>query len=537
MNSVKGRGDRRNGIAAANDPFPHSMNQGKEAADMPQTANCADGVSLRAVCPEARLFGGEDIRIRSCCGDARSCRPGDLYVAVVAPDTDGHDHDQITEAVRRGAAAVLTESYLPVRVPQAVVTDSREAYGRICQRLVGNPSDAMHLVGVTGTNGKTTTALLTASVLRAAKMHTGFTGSLVHSDSTESAPAKRTTPAPPEMANWLLRMVNNGCTHAVIEASSRGLAQRRTAGLTFDAAVITNLRRDHVDYHGSVTNYRKAKERLLEQLRPAGFAVLNADDAGCQLLLPKIECPAITFGMNQPAEVMGSVIERCPSEQTFLLTAGNEAVPVRTRIIGDQHIANCLAAAAVGLVYGAELTVIARGLEAIERVPNRLDRVECGQSFHAFVDCADTADRLATTLQTLKAVTRGRVICAFGVDDRGAADERPLLGRALERFADVAVLTDGPFGNAEPLQVTHDLLDGYQRAAKAHVMPNRRRAIAWALSQARAGDTVLVAGSDRRNVELDSKPSKHSDVGIVRDWLYKSAAKDGTKVFSRANMG
>ena len=503
---------------------------------MPPTATRAGGLSLRTVCPEARIFGGDDVVIQSCCGDARSCRPGDLYVAVVGPEQDGHDYDQISEAVRRGAAAILAESYVPVRIPQAIVADSREAYGRICQHLVGNPSDAMHLVGITGTNGKTTTGLLIASVLRTAGMKTGFTGSLVHSDSAESMPAQRTTPTPPEMANWLFRMADHGCTHAVIEASSRALAQRRTAGLNFDAALITNIRRDHADYHGSVSNYRKAKARLLSQLRPGGFAVLNADDAGSQALMAKLDCPAITFGIQQSAEVMGSIIERCPSEQTFLLTAGNEAVPVRTRMIGDHHLANCLAAAAVGLVYGADLTVIARGLEAIERLPNRLDRVECGQSFNVFVDCADTPDRLSTTLQTMRSVTRGRVICAFGIDDQLSVEDRPLLGRCIERQSDLCVLTDGPQGNAEPLQVVHDLLDGFDRSAKAHVLPNRRRAVGWALSQARAGDTVLVTGSDRR-VGIDDQRDTNSDLEVVRNWLYKSAANDGTRVFSRAKMG
>ena len=146
--------------------------------------------------------------------------------------------------------------------------------------------------------------------------------------------------------------------------------------------------------------------------------MLNADDPGSQLLLAKMECPTITFGIKKSAEVMASVVERSPGEQVFVLTAGNEAIPVRTRVVGDEHIANCLAAAAVGLVYGADLTAIARGLEAIERLPNSLDRVTCGQVFNVFVDCADTPDRLATVLKTLRSITRGRLICAIGSDDQ-----------------------------------------------------------------------------------------------------------------------
>jgi UDP-N-acetylmuramoyl-L-alanyl-D-glutamate--2,6-diaminopimelate ligase len=184
-----------------------------------------------------------------------------------------------------------------------------------------------------------------------------------------------------------------------------------------------------------------------------------------------------------------------------------------------------------------ELTAIARGLESIERVPNRLDRVECGQAFNVFVDCADTADRLAAALQTLRTVTRGRLICVVGIDDRRPAEERPVLGRAVERLADLGALTAGPFGNAEPLQVAHDLLDGYARPARAHVVPNRRRAISWALSQARPGDTVLIAGSDRRGDTVTGKHAALGDVASVRECLYKSAARDGIRVFQRAKMG
>ena len=496
---------------------------------MPSTLGRAIGVSLRSVCPEARFFGGDEIRVTSCCSDPFGCRPGDLYVAVPQADADGHDY--IHEAIQRGAAAVLAEAYLPVSVPQCVVPDAREAYGRLCQALAGNPTRSMHVVGVTGTSGKTTTSLLIASVLRAAGMATGFTTTLVNSDSQQSAAANRSTPIPTEMAKWLLRMKMNDCSHAVMELSSRALAQRRVAGISFDAAVVTNLRRDHIDFHGNLSNYRRAKERLFQQLSPEGFAVLNADDAGSQLVLPHLQSPVITFGMRERAEVSATVIERHPGEQTFLLTAGNEAVPVRTRMIGDHHVENCLAAAAVGLVFGADLTVIARGLEAIERIPNRLDRVECGQAFNVFVDCADTPERLGTSLKTVRQVTRGRVIAIFGNEDHSDAADRPLLGRAIDRGADVGVLTSGPSGHDRPLQRIHELLDGYDRPGKAYVMPGRARAIVWALSQARPGDSIVIAGSQRRNLTDCAQTEQDGDVAIARDWLYKSATSDGAAVF------
>jgi UDP-N-acetylmuramoyl-L-alanyl-D-glutamate--2,6-diaminopimelate ligase len=196
-------------------------------------------------------------------------------------------------------------------------------------------------------------------------------------------------------------------------------------------------------------------------------------------------------------------------------------------MVGEHHVANCLAAAAVGLVFGVDLTVIARGLEAIERVPNRLDRIECGQPFHVYVDCADTPDRLSASLRAVRQVTRGRVIAVFGSPERSDADERPLCGRALERAADVQVLTSAPEQPDQPLRLIHDLLDGFDRPGRAHAMPSRVRAILWALSQARAGDSVVIAGSERRGLIASGQEEKHGDLAVARDWLFQFAASDG----------
>jgi len=199
-------------------------------------------------------------------------------------------------------------------------------------------------------------------------------------------------------------------------------------------------------------------------------------------------------------------------------------------MIGDHHVANCLAAAAVGLVFGGELTAIARGLEAIERVPNRLDRVECGQPFQVYIDCADTPHRLAVVLRSLRQVTRGRVICVASSDDAADPDERPLVGRAVERGADIGILTSSPVGNHAPLQVIHGLLDGYNRPAGAHILPGRTRAILRALGQARAGDCVLIAGSDRRGLTDCGQQEKPGDVSIARDWLSHAHASPATSI-------
>ena len=494
---------------------------------MQPTLDRAGCVSLRELLPQSRFFGTNDIQFESCCGDAFRCEPGDLFVAVDGHHGDGHD--LYREAIERGASAIIAERPLPVSIPVCVVPDTREAYGHICQLLAGRPADAMNVIGITGTNGKTTTSLLTASILDAAKTRVGVISTIGRSDSTQTKPAPRTTPVPPEMASWLKRMSSNGCSHAVLEVSSHALSQNYTAGLQFDAAVLTNLRRDHVDLHGSVMNYRKTKARLFEQLKPNGFCVLNADDPGSQAILPKLKSPVITVGQREQAEITATVIERHLSEQTFLLMAGNESVPVRTRIIGDHHVSNCLAAAAVGLVMGIDLATVARGLEAVDRVPGRMERVECGQRFGVYVDSADNPDRLAISLKTLRKVTPGRVLCVFGTPHHRPEEDRPMMGRVVERAADLGVLTGGHVPQAEPLRSLHDVLDGYDRPARAHLIPTRAQAIRWTLEQAKPGDSVLIAGEGRLGVacELD-RFSTPDDFDIAQQWLYETARAEPT---------
>lgn len=474
------------------------------------------GVNLNEQFPTAQCFGGEEVRVGSCCSDARQCRDGDVYVALV--DEEGDGHDGVCEAVRRGAAAVLSERFLPVNVPLFVVDDTRVAYGQLCQRLAGQPAESLRMIGVTGTNGKTTTSMLIASVLDAAKQRVGVTSTLGYSDSCDNLPAHRTTPLAAEMASLLRRMQTNSCSHAVVELSSRGLAQQRAAGIHFDAAILTNLRRDHLDLHGSVMNYRRAKMRLFEQLKPSGFAVINVDDPGSQQILPKLTCPVITVGQRQPAEVTAHVLERHASEQTFLLRAGNESIPVRTHMIGDSHVSNCLAAAALGLVLGIDLPTIVRGLEAVQRIPSRLDRIECGQDFGVYVDCADTPDRLAVCLRTMRQVTRGRVLCVYSASGERPADERPLLGRVAEKAADIGIITNSTLHREPSLQVAHDILDGYERPAKAHAVPSRTKAIQWALENARPGDSLLIAGGSRTGW-LGEQTQGTDDFEFTRNWL------------------
>jgi UDP-N-acetylmuramoyl-L-alanyl-D-glutamate--2,6-diaminopimelate ligase len=502
-----------------------------EAEGMQRSRKRQFGVSLNEQFPTAQTFGAGEVRVGSCCSNAKQCREGDVYVALV--DEDGDGHEAAHEAIQRGAVAVLSERFLPVDVPVYVVDDTRIAYGQLCQRLAGQPADALRMIGVTGTNGKTTTSMLIASVLDAAEQRVGVTSTLGYSDSVDNLPANRTTPVAPELASWLRRMQSNGCSHAVVELSSRGLSEQRAAGIQFDAAILTNLRRDHLDVHGSVKNYRRAKARLFDQLKSTGFAVVNVDDPGSQHMLPKRTCPVITVGQRQPAEVSAHVLERHASEQTFLVRAGNESIPVRTQMIGDAHVSNCLAAAAMGLAMGIDLPTIVRGLEAVKRIPSRLDRIECGQDFSVYVDSADTPDRLAVCLQTMRQVTRGRVLCVYSAGDERPEGERPLLGRVAENAADIGIITNSGRQREPSLRVAHDILDGYERPAKAHAVPSRINAIQWALEKARPGDALLIAGGSRTGW-LGEETQGTDDLELARTWLHESGDSPGPKILTGA---
>ena len=483
------------------------------------------GISLQQLLPDGQFFGGRDIRFRSCCGDSRRCQQGDLFVALVGREHDGHDFAD--EAVRKGAIGVLCERPLPIGVPSYIVEDTREAFGHVCHELAGHPSRTLRTIGVSGSYGKTITSLLLAGILEAAEEPIGILGSMGYCDGRKMVSDVDTTPASPELARWLAQSADNGCTHVIVEASSEALAVRRLAGIALDAAIMTNVRRVHQHLHGSVLNLRRIKQRLFSYLKPDGFAVINADDPASKYLISSIDRPLITVGMQGDAEITATPLEFNLGEQTFLLTAGQESMPVTTRIIGRQHIYNCLGAAAAGLVLGYDLPTIVRGLESVEAIPGRMERVGVTHPFAVFVDRANTADALAATLRSLRTATSGRLICVYGPSAHDDPAERPLLGRAAEKLADVSVITRNDPRNEDPLQIAHDVLDGYDRPAQAHLIPDRARAIAWALVSAKPGDTVLIAGrGDGKQEIVDGRRLDFDDRTVVRALLAELENQD-----------
>lgn len=471
-------------------------------------------VSLRELLPDAEFVGADDIRVSHCCADPLACRPGDLF-ALMPDCADGPD--AVQRAARQGATTVLADRPTSVQSLKACyVCDVRQAYGRLCQALADNPSHAVKTVAITGSHGKTTTSVLTASVLNAAGHQTGLLCGLGYCDGVDTAPAAGTTPPADELAGWLSRMRSRGCTRAVVEVSNRALEQSRAAGVEFDVAAVTNVRTGRLpERHGP--------NRLLAQLRPEGVAIVNADEGTADSILDWFEGPAISIGLARPAELTATVIEQSFAGQTFLLSAGSETVPVRTPLVGACNLYNCLTAAAVGIVYGLELTLVARGLEAVERIPGRLERVECGQPFSVFVDAARTKAALARALDVLRDSVSGRLICVVGADDESDRWDPRLLDGTRDFPADLVVTTGA---NTDGTPRAGRELRGGLGGTEVHEISGYARAVRWALTQAKPGDCVLIVPGGESE-SSDHPTCWETDAGqFVRQCLYKIAAAD-----------
>jgi len=486
-------------------------------------------LSLRSVLPDAEFLGADDVAMTACTCDSRRVRPGTVFVALRLASRN--EQAAVSEAIARGCSGIVADQ--PVfgsGVPICYVPDTREAHGRICQAIAGDPSRRLKVVGLTGTSGTTTTACLIASILTSVGCRVGVLGALGCFDGRKVTHTSPTTPLAYDLARSLVRMVDHGCSHAVVEISDRALEEARTAGMSFDVACVTNLPRPHCDGRPAIQRGWEATTRLLRQLTAEGFAVVNADDPASLGYLRLIDGPVLTVGVESEAEITATLVEQCASEQTILLSAGSEVMPVRTRMIGLAHVYHCLTAAAVGLAYGIDLPAVVRGLEAIDYVPGRLERIECGQPFSVFVDSARTPRALSACLETLREVVPGRLICVFGA--RGERDQRrrPLLGRAIEAGADLPVITDDNPRNEDPQAIIEDILAGLKCPDQAEVIPDRAEAIAWALSQARPGDGVLIAGKGHRTHQIvGSRGRWFDDRQIARQWLYTNQEKQAPR--------
>lgn len=488
---------------------------------MPHRTQQVRALSLRELLPDAEFFGSDDIRVRSCCGNAKRCRPGDLFVALASEIPRALDLARL--AIERGAGALLADCPLPdLSLPVCYVPDARKAYGRVCHALAGDPSNEVKVLGVAGAHGAATVSWLLTGIFAHAGHATGLIGSLGCFDGSGWHAPHGPLPQIPRLARALADIRDRGCSHAVVEASRGALRNDRFEGIEFDSACIpwcwgrgrgANRRAD-----------RRTADRFLERLGPHGLAVLNADDRLSATLVARHAGPVLTVGLRQ-GDVTASMVEQHASEQTFLLCAGQEVRPIRTTLVGTDNVYHCLMAAAIGLSYELSLDEIVRGLENVTCVPGVCERVECGQPFGLFVDRSRSAAGVARRLRTLRETAAGRVLCVFGADGDSDARQRAGLGRAVERAADLSIVTTDNPRHASAECIAVDVIGGMRDATRARVILDRAAAIRWALAEARPGDCVLLAGKgDAAYQIVGDEWLPNDDRKIAADWLYHADA-------------
>lgn len=482
---------------------------------------------LLAAVGESEVVGSAPAAVTGITADSRAVRAGQCFVAVPGLRHDGRRF--IPEAVGRGAALVVSEGPAldGLTVGQVLVPSARVALARAAAAWYGNPSRHLTVVGITGTNGKTTTSYLVEALLQARGLKTGVIGTIEYRVGSEVIPAGQTTPEAPELQALLARMRAAGIGAVAMEVSSHALALARVEGLAFDIAVFTNLTQDHLDFHRTFEAYRAAKRHLFELLaaspKPGRTAVVNADDPAGQEMVRGLAVPVITFGFTAGAAVRAVAHES--TLEGIRLTADTPCgrLTLRSPLIGQHNVLNLLGAVGVGLALGLPTEAIAAALGRVGAVPGRFEQVRAGQPFLVVVDYAHTPDALERVLATARRLTRGRLAVVFGCGGDRDRGKRPIMGEIAARLADrVWVTSDNP-RSEPPAAIIEEILAGVRRAGgqdRVTSEVDRRRAIAQALGWAREGDAVVIAGKGHETYQIvGDTVLPFDDRAVVREIL------------------
>jgi len=447
--------------------------------------------------------------------DSRKVSPGDLFIAVRGWNSDGHDF--LDAAREKGAIAAIVEDSSRTMMPSLIVREGRRAAAIVSATAYGDPARGLRILGVTGTNGKTTTTSIMRHLFDdgdGSSASIGTLGVLVGSDG-EVLPGGSglTTPGPVELQRILRALADRGVRTIAMEVSSHSLDQRRIDGLAFDVAVFTNLTRDHLDYHGTMEKYFEAKARLLDYLKPEGTAVLNADAPEWRSLEPSSE--TLTFGAEESADIQAEDVRFTSEGSEWRLVTPRGSANVVLPLIGDINIENALAAAAAAFALGEEPAVIARRLATVPQVAGRLEIISRRPT--VLRDYAHTPDALERTLKTARAFTRGKLIVVFGCGGDRDKGKRPLMGEIAERDADCAIVTSDNPRTEDPDAIIDDIEAG-MRSSKHERVTDRLSAIQRAIDLAAEGDIVLLAGKGHETYQIRGTTSYPFDEKeIVRE--------------------
>ncbi len=443
--------------------------------------------------------------------DSRHVKPGALYVAIPGTRCDGHDF--VAEALRSGASGAVVQKWVPANGTVIRVPDTLQALTHLSVRFWDNPSRRLRMVGITGTNGKTTTTYLVESIFEAAGRKTGVLGTINYRFNGHSRTAPNTTPFASDLHRFIAQVADGGGAACVMEVSSHALALGRTQGIDFDVAVFTNLTQDHLDFHGTLEEYAKAKSLLFSRLDPASpkqpkTAVINLDDPWAPTMRRASRVPVLGYSMQgAEADITVKNLHSDASGSRFDLVIQKKTVPVHLQLLGDYNVQNAMAAAGAAYAQGISLEVIAQGLVGCSGVPGRMERLEVGQPFTVVVDYAHTDDALRQVLTTLRKLKPARLITVFGCGGDRDRTKRPLMGESAARLSDEVIVTSDNPRSEDPSRIALDVEVGIRRVHSDHyeILIDRESAIARALELARPQDIVLIAGKGHETYQILGK--------------------------------
>ena len=465
-------------------------------------------------------LGDLDGSITSVTDDSRSVSSGSLFVAVKGETVDGHKY--VGQAIKAGAAAIVgQDSVERASVPFVQVTDSRKALGLIGSRFYGDPSAQLAMIGVTGTNGKTTTTYLCKALLENIGRRVGLIGTVAYQIGAETIPASHTTPGAVELQRLLARMNEAQLDSVVMEVSSHALAMDRTAGCEYDVAVFTNLTQDHLDYHRTMEEYFQAKLRLFTGLgqgkKTRQRAIVNMDDPRGVYVRAACRVPVWGYALNVSADLVAENVRLSMNGSTFTAATPAGAFTVESRLVGEHNVYNLLGAIGVALHGGATCDQVREAVARVSNVPGRFERVSAGQDFTVVVDYAHTEDALVRLLTAARTLKTQRIITLFGCGGDRDRGKRPKMGRAAVEFSDVVILTSDNPRTEDPLAILREVEAGVREALQRrpsvqyHMVADRREAIGTAVRLARPGDILLIAGKGHEDYQIVGTKKMHFD--------------------------
>lgn len=448
-------------------------------------------VSLRAFLDEAVFVGAEDIVATRCVNRADKCQPGDVFIPNSIGPLD--QHDKVEEAIRRGAVAVVAERLLPVSVPQCLVADTAKVYGQVCQRLVGDPSSRMLTIGVVGSSAKTTTALYIAAMLKRLGGAVAYYTSLGASDSTHCDRTAIRPPAARKLAHWLKEADHAGAPAAVIELTPAMLRNQVDSGVEFDLLVVTGMRGGQAKGGSSGRQIRFLLKRLIESVKPHGMLLYNGDDAQTTHWIQSQYPDAISYGLDASEHVRAKRLGRYGGEQQLLAIAGNKLMPLTVKTPGDHVARAAMAAIATAFVFEFPIPKAIAGIEALDGIPGRMQRIQQAVEVPVYVDAGYTPDQVAVALHALRSHQLGNATVVAELDSRIEPKHRQRLGEVLEKSAAKVVLCSSELSPEAAQSIAMDVLGGFKAPGRVHVIPDREAAIKWAVDNTAEG-TVLLSG-------------------------------------------